>query len=130
EPRVASAVDSNLIYALGTRRSVVSIQPYLMAAFNGRRRRLARTQAWFVVQEPGRIALALLDHGSWRSIRVRQAGTSWLQDLPALLDGECAARDFTCHEVFVHAEDDVPEALGAYQLTDITDARGSDAKSK
>jgi hypothetical protein len=51
---------------------LVSVQPYLMNAFNAFRRRLEQKAQWFVVQETGVICAALLHQGGWQSIRIKK----------------------------------------------------------
>src|SRR6185503_1696378 len=109
EPRVASAVDAALLEALGTVPQVVSVQPYLMAAFNARRRALGTERAWFVLQEPGRLTLALIAEERWQLVRTRQAGATWREELADLLERESAsAGDGECDAAWVCAEEEVP----------------------
>src|SRR6185369_8370213 len=74
--RVATAIDGELLQVLRDIPGIVSIQPYLMAAFNARRAHL-RGPAWFVLQEPGRLTLSRLDSAGWQAIRCRQAHGDW-----------------------------------------------------
>lgn len=91
--RVAAAVDAALLEELRAIPTLRSVQPYLMAAFNARRGRLRAKSAWFVVQEPGRLTLALLQEESWKAIRTRQAGPGWAGSLADLLEREAAAAE-------------------------------------
>ncbi|MDD4880628.1 MAG: PilN domain-containing protein [Gallionellaceae bacterium] len=91
EPWLASAVDSELV--AGLERAVAaaglrlrSIQPWLMAACNGRRGQLAGKPAWFALAEPGRVCLALLRKGRWRELACFALAADGLAELPGLLE--------------------------------------------
>lgn len=120
EPRLASAIDASLLDALSG-PPVVSVQPYLMSAFNARRRALAGRAGWFVLHEPGRLTLALMRQGQWRSVRTRRVSSDWQQVLPNLLDRETAlARETPCEDVFFYGEAAAPPRLGRYRVSDLT----------
>jgi len=86
--RVACAVDAALVEALARVERIVSIQPHLMAAFNARRSEFEADPGWFVLHEPGRLALGLVCDGEWKLLRMRQAPPDWRADLPTLLHRE------------------------------------------
>ncbi|MGH8736404.1 MAG: hypothetical protein ACREVC_03480 [Burkholderiales bacterium] len=73
--RVASAVDAALLEAVragfpaqgGPR--LVSVQPYLMAAFNRWRRLAGGRSVWLLLLEPGRACLAGLESSRWIALR-------------------------------------------------------------
>jgi hypothetical protein len=93
--RLACAVDRDLIQSLAsifTRINIrlVSVQPFLVAAFNRIRRRVGNGSCWIVVEEPGRLTLALIRRGEWIGIRGRRADRSWRNALPELLERESA----------------------------------------
>jgi len=93
--RIACAVEQALIDALQTKlreRGVrpASVQPHLMAAFNRSRRRLRGASCWLVVAEAGRLALALIERGAWRSLRSRRVDARWREALPQLIAREGA----------------------------------------
>jgi hypothetical protein len=67
---------------------LVSIQPYLMSAFNACCRRVDARAQWFVAQEEGAICAALIHRGRWESLRMQHTSTNWLQDLQHLLNRE------------------------------------------
>jgi hypothetical protein len=94
-PRIACAVEQALLDALAdTLRAAgvrpVSVQPHLMAAFNRARRRLRGASRWLVVEEAGRVALALIERGAWGALRARRVEDGWRDALPALLARESA----------------------------------------
>jgi hypothetical protein len=76
---LASAIDLALLNELkaffekrkGLR--LVSLQPYLMAAFNRWRARLPREGAWIVLPETEATCVALFERGSWSGVSVSRA---------------------------------------------------------
>jgi hypothetical protein len=83
---VACAIDTALLSGLkeifskqkGAR--LVSIQPYLMAAYNQWRPRIPRDGAWLVLVEPERVCLARLAAQGWASVHNGRE-TDWEQAL-------------------------------------------------
>lgn len=73
--RLASAVDADLIPSIraafapipGAR--LVSVQPYLMAAYNRWRATLAKENAWLVLPEPEGACLAYVTSDGWQAAR-------------------------------------------------------------
>jgi hypothetical protein len=119
--RVASAIDATLLGSLQEVAGVVSVRPYLVSAFNARRRVFDGEAAWFVLQEPGRVTLALIADSEWKLVRTRQTHGDWRDALSDLIDRErelAGAAD--CQRAFVYAEDEPPAQAGRYQITDIT----------
>jgi hypothetical protein len=107
-PRLASAVDTELLDVLrgvfdGAGIALQSIQPHLMAAFNGFRSRLQQRSAWFALLEPGNLCLALLHHGRWLRVRSLRIGSAWREELPLILEREAVLADHPSvpHEVYV-----------------------------
>jgi hypothetical protein len=93
--RLACALDRELIESLATLFTkinirLVSVQPFLVAAFNRIRKRVGNGSCWIVVEEPGRLTLALIRRGAWVGIRGRRADKSWRNALPELLERESA----------------------------------------
>ena len=92
-PRVASAIDRALLAQIqsvftrpGSAR-LVSVQPYLMCAFNHWRGRFDTRGAWLVLPEAGRVCIGLLAGDNWRALHSARGGddpVDWL----ALLDRE------------------------------------------
>jgi hypothetical protein len=85
-PRLCSAIDTNLLSALkesfSKKKKLVSVQPYLMAAFNRWRGAVPATGAWLALVEPERACVGLHAKGRWQS--VQNARGEWL----ALLERE------------------------------------------
>lgn len=90
--RIACATEQALLDALRSTLGgrLESVQPHLMHAFNRERRALRRASRWLVVEEAGRLALALIERGAWRALRCRRVGGDWRAALPALIQREAA----------------------------------------
>jgi len=96
-PRLACAVDRSLVDALTAAADaatvrLVSVQPFLVAAFNRLRAKVIGPagSCWLVVEEPGRLTLALFLRGVWATIRSRRADWRWRRVLPEILGRESA----------------------------------------
>jgi len=107
-PRLASAVDAELLDGLravfdGAGIPLRSVQPHLMAAFNGFRGRLQQHSAWFALLEPGNLCLALLSHGRWSRVRSLRIDRAWREQLPLILEREAVLADDPAvpHQVYV-----------------------------
>ncbi len=70
-----------------------SIQPHLMAAFNGFRGSLRQHSAWFALLEPGSLCLALLHRGDWVRVRNMKICDAWREALPTILEREAYLAD-------------------------------------
>lgn len=92
--RVASAVDAALPEAVRAcfpahgKPRLVSLQPYLMAAFNRGRRLMKGASAWLLLLEPGRGCLARLERGSWAGVQNVKGAFDGPRQWAALLDRE------------------------------------------
>jgi hypothetical protein len=132
-PRLACAIDRALIEAAEARvaecgAALVSVQPYLMTAFNRVRVRLGGRPCWLVIAEPGRLALALIRGGAWHSIRCRNTDESWRRRLPDILARESAALTLEqpCTDVVVMTPEELDgEPGGGLQIRDLTLPRGA-----
>ena len=106
--RIASAVDAPLVRAVRSafsgRAKLVSVQPYLMSAFNRARAQLAGARAWLLLVEPGRTCLARLEQGRWAAVRNARGDADGPQQWAALLDRErhLAGGDPSAEDVHVH----------------------------
>jgi hypothetical protein len=94
-PRIACAVDRALITRLAevftaAGLHLASVQPFLVAAFNRIRKTVGNGSCWIVVEEPGRLTLALIQRGMWIAIRGRRADKGWRNVLPEILEREGA----------------------------------------
>jgi len=110
-PRLACAVDKELVDALvaafvtaGVK--LVSVQPFLVAAFNRIRQMVGNASCWIVVEEPGRLTLALAQRGAWVAIRSRRSDERWRVALPEILEREGAflGLNEACTRVIVCAQ--------------------------
>jgi hypothetical protein len=111
-PRLACALDRELLAELAARLvaanvRLVSVQPFLVAAFNRIRRAIGNGSCWLVVEEPRRLTLAFVQHGVWVAVRGRRADAGWRAALPELIQRESAllALSEPCTRVIVCAQD-------------------------
>jgi hypothetical protein len=113
--RLACAVDRELIEGLASTFvsggvKLVSVEPFLIAAFNRMRSGILSTvgsgSCWIVVEEPGRLTLALIQRGAWLAIRSRRSDERWRSALPEILERESAflGLDRPCTRVIVCAQ--------------------------
>ena len=109
--RIASAVDAPLVRAVRaafpSKAKLVSIQPYLMSAFNRWRRQLGGAGAWFLLVEPQRSCLARLENGEWTAVRNSRGSFPGPEQWASLLDREqhLAGGERTAEQVYVRAPD-------------------------
>jgi len=109
--RIASAIDSSLVQALraafpaAARAKLVSVQPYLMSAFNRWRRDIKGERAWFLLVEPQRACLARLEGGRWSAVRNTRGNFDEPGQWAGLLDRERhrVGGDAASEGVYVHA---------------------------
>jgi hypothetical protein len=109
-PRLACAVDRALVEEIGARAGahqvrLVSVVPFLVAAFN-KVRDMTGGSCWLVVEEPGRLTLALFLKGVWVAIRSRRADERWRRVLPEIIERESAflGLEEPCTRVIVCAQ--------------------------
>ena len=110
-PRLACAVDRALLGELAAVFSaanarLVSVQPFLVAAFNRIRTTIAGGSCWLVIEEPARLTLAFIQRGVWLAVRSRRADSGWRAALPELIERESAflALSEPCTRVLVCAQ--------------------------
>jgi len=109
--RIASAVDSSLVQAVraafpaAARAKLVSVQPYLMSAFNRWRKHVKGERAWFLLVEPQRACLARLERGLWSAVRNTRGNFDEPGQWAGLLDLERhrVGGDGASEGVYVHA---------------------------
>jgi hypothetical protein len=77
-----------------------------VAAFNRIRQTVGNGSCWIVVEEPGRLTLALIRRGAWVAIRSRRSDERWRLVLPEILEREGAflGLDEPCTRVIVCAQ--------------------------
>lgn len=93
--RLACAVDRALINALqkqflSSQIHLVSVQPFLVAAYNRIRATVGNGSCWVVVEERARLTLVLIQRGAWLAIRSRRCDERWRLALPEILEREGA----------------------------------------
>ncbi len=110
-PRLACAVDRALINALTKQflaheSKLVSVQPFLVAAYNRIRVTVGSGSCWVVVEERGRLTLVLIQRGAWLAIRSRRCDERWRIVLPEILERESAFLGLSepCTRVIVCAQ--------------------------
>jgi hypothetical protein len=110
-PRIASAMDPELIEGLrsafnGSRLRLVSIQPYLMAAFNLWRHRLGTGDRLFLVAESRCYAGAAMRGDQWTAVHTANIRGRFADELPVILDREYAWSALSGRPaIFLHAPD-------------------------
>lgn len=110
-PRMASAVDATLIPAIrecfprGGKARLVSVQPYLMSAFNCWRSSVAKEDGWLLLVEPERTCLALVAADKWAAVQTLRGEYAQATDWAELLDRQQlrAGTEPAAHTVHVHA---------------------------
>jgi hypothetical protein len=129
-PRLACAVDRALIERLASTFTaaglhLASVQPFLVAAFNRIRKSVGNGSCWIVVEEPGRLTLALIERGMWIAIRGRRADKGWRNVLPEILERESAFLGLSqpVTRVIICAQGDLDSA----QLTQMNQAWRTEA---
>jgi hypothetical protein len=112
-PRLACAADRALVEAIAAtftaaNARLLSVQPFLVAAFNRIRKTIGGGSCWVVIEEPGRLTLAFIQRGVWVAVRSRRADGAWRAHLPELIERESAflALAQPCTRVIVCAQDD------------------------
>ena len=93
--RLACAVERELISSLAEQFVAAGVhlqsaQPFLVAAFNRIRKQVGNGSCWIVVEERGRLTLALIQRGEWLAIRARRSDDRWRGLLPEILERETA----------------------------------------
>jgi hypothetical protein len=109
--RMASAVDSSLVQAVraafpaAARAKLVSVQPYLMSAFNRWRKHVKGERAWFLLVEPQRACLARREGGRWSAVRNTRGNFDEPSQWAELLDRErhLVGGEGASEAVYVHA---------------------------
>lgn len=113
--RLASAIDGALLEAiqacfpasgkLATKLRLASVQPYLMSAFNRWRDAVDAGSAWFLLVEPQRFCLALLQDGRWATVRNSKAEADAPAQWAELLEREqhLVERAHPAARAYVHA---------------------------
>lgn len=137
-PRVVCAADRAMVEALGDQVTacgavLASVQPYLMAAFNRVRSLIGQRSCWLVLEERGRLTLALFGQGGWHAIRSRRADERWQAQLPEILQREEALLgvEAPCTEAFVYSEAEIESwSDGQYSFVDLTLPAGATADER
>jgi hypothetical protein len=108
-PRIAAGIDATLLHGLrnavaASRLKLVSVQPYLSAAFDRVRRKVGSRDFMFVLAEPARSCVIVATGGRWRSLR-NTATRAQPHELAHLIEREAqlaGLADEGMPPVFVH----------------------------
>lgn len=93
-PTMACAIDRGLLEGLDSsfraaNVRLVSVKPYLAAAFNRLRESFTRKSAWFIAVENGKVLMLLARNGVWQVIATRKVAIdSWSRELQSLMERE------------------------------------------
>jgi hypothetical protein len=136
--RVVSAVDRGLIEALDTAvtqagGTLESVQPHLMSVFNRLGTLPGDGNSWLVIEETGRLTLALFLQGTWHAIRARRVSEGWREHLGDILERESAALGLErpCLDVIVCAESAFgSDRCGEFRVCDRTLPAGTSADER
>ena len=128
--RLACAVDKALIAGLAeafvkSQLRLASVQPFLIAAFNRIRRRVGHGACWIVVEETGRLTLALVQRGAWVAVRARRCDAQWRKRLGEILERESAFLGLSqpVTRVIVCSQDALPVELHEQWRSEAIDYR-------
>lgn len=139
--RVASAVDEALPQAIlgcfgaGSSARLVSVQPYLMAAFNQWRRPLAAAGASLLLVEPDRACVAYLENGMFSSLHSARGNFGGAAEWAGFLERgrHLASRSIASTRVLVHApataDAETSAHVGDWRFEPVAQARGAGAAS-
>jgi hypothetical protein len=112
---------------------LVSVQPFLMTAFNRVRTLIGKQSCWLVLEERGRLTLALLNRGGWHAIRSRRVDERWQGLLPEILQREEAllGLEEPCTQAYVHSEAEIESwSAGSYRFVDLTLPAGAELSER
>jgi len=121
-PRVASAIDPGLLAAIrasfpaGGRPRLLSVQPYLMAAFNRSEARRGRHSGWLLLVEPQRACLACIEDGRWTAVHNAKGDYEAPQRWGELLERERYVAGAAPGDVTVHARMPAPAQSGDWRF--------------
>jgi len=107
-PRLASALDAGLVPAIracfprSARPRLVSVQPYLMAAFNRWYGSIAQADGWLLLVEPQRACVAMIASQRWAAVQTLRGAYPAPEDWAALLDRERLRSDVQTEAHSVH----------------------------
>jgi hypothetical protein len=107
--RIACAMPSALLDALNDLSSssgmhLCSLQPQLIAAYNGWRHRLPETAAWFVTVDEGSLAAARVGPDGFERVHTVRIGSDWTREIKRLqIFGRLVNRSAEAGPVFIDA---------------------------
>jgi hypothetical protein len=122
-PRIASAIDAGLLAAIRAcfpqdgRPRLVSVQPYLMAAFNRSDARRGRHSGWLLLVEPQRACLACIEGGRWTAVHNAKGDYDAPERWAELLERERYVAGAAARDVTVQAAAAAPAQSGEWRFS-------------
>jgi hypothetical protein len=112
-PFVAAAMDADLLDRLTETLQAASltprsVQPFLVAAFNGCARSMSGSPAWLAAAESGRVCIAYFNGGEWKALRSQRLRGSLREELPAILEQTRLAESAVAGEVYLVSREEPP----------------------
>ena len=101
---------------------LVSVQPYLMAAFNTWRKQFDGEHVWLVLVEPEKLCLAVFRRGQWHSVRTIRVGQDWHEALSELLEREmlvAGTETVVAPKLYLFAPDATASGLSSNLATNV-----------
>lgn len=105
---ITAAVEQNFLeklqqVTLQHKIKLLSVQPYLMIAYNSCKNQLSKLNGYFVVVETSKILLLNMQQGKLKSLRTTAINHDWQQDLKQLLARESMLNEDIAKEILLHA---------------------------
>jgi len=117
---IAAAIDKKLLDVLAQislkyHLKLISIQPYLMSAYNCLSSQINKSSGYLAIVEFKRLLLINLDRGNCQNLRTYALGSDWQSELKSLLMRELLVSDNSNQEILVYAPVQKNIALNAIQ---------------
>jgi len=108
QPTIAAAIDKTLLHALSQlankyQLKLVSVQPYLMSAFNALSNQIKNVSGYLVIVELKRLLLINLQKGHCQNLRTFSSSNDWQFELKDLLARELLMVETSNPELFIYA---------------------------
>lgn len=108
QPTIAAAIDKTLLHALSQlankyQLKLVSVQPYLMSAFNALSNQIKNVSGYLVIVELKRLLLINLQKGHCQNLRTFSSSSDWQFELKDLLARELLMVETSNPELFIYA---------------------------
>jgi len=105
---IAAAIDKKLLdvfaqISLKYQLKLISVQPYLMSAYNCLSSQISKSSGYLAIVEFKRLLLINLDRGNCQNLRTYALGSDWQSELKSLLMRELLVSDNSNQEILVYA---------------------------